>query len=48
MPTLSDTVAVFVAARELDRATLSRLGFWVDQFGAPDSTAIVRADVNAA
>lgn len=48
MPNLSDVVAAFVAARDYDKSTLSRLGFWVDQFGARDLAAISPDDVDAA
>jgi integrase len=48
MPTLSDTVAAFVAAREYDKSTLSRLGFWAEQFGARELTEITPDDVDAA
>lgn len=48
MPTLSDTVAAFVAAREYDAATLSRLGFWTDQLGDRELTAITPEAVDAA
>ena len=48
MPTLNDTVAAFVAAREYDQATLSRLGFWSDQFADRELTEITPDDVDAA
>jgi integrase len=48
MPTLSDTVAAFMAAREYDQATVSRLGFWVDQLGDRELVEISPDDVDAA
>ncbi|MCG6966258.1 MAG: site-specific integrase [Chromatiaceae bacterium] len=48
MPTFGDTVAAFVAAREYDQATLSRLGFWSDQFGDRELTSITADEVDAA
>jgi len=48
MPTLKDTTAAFLAAREFDQATISRLGFWSDQFGDRELTEITPDDVDAA
>ena len=48
MPTLSDSVAAFVAAREFDAATLSRLAFRDTQFGDCDVTEISPYEVEAA
>ncbi|RMG34823.1 MAG: site-specific integrase, partial [Gammaproteobacteria bacterium] len=48
MPTLKDTVDAFLASREYDRATRSRLAFWVEQFGERDLLDISADDVDAA
>jgi integrase len=48
MPTLSDTVEAFVASREFDKATLSRLRFWVDEFGDLELADISPDAVDAA
>jgi integrase len=48
MPTLSDTVEAFVASREFDKATLSRLRFWVDQLGDLELANITPDAVDAA
>lgn len=48
MPTLSDTVAAFLAAREYDQATQSRLWFWVEQLGDHELSAITPDAVDAA
>ncbi|WP_078119608.1 tyrosine-type recombinase/integrase [Thiosocius teredinicola] len=48
MPTLKDVVAAFVAARECDVSTLSRLDFWVAELGPRDLTEITPDDVDAA
>lgn len=48
MSTLKDVTEAFVAAREYDRATLSRLRFWVDQFGDRELADITPDEVDAA
>lgn len=48
MPNFDDTVRAFVAAREFDRATLSRLDFWVTQFGSSPLIGISPDDVDEA
>ena len=48
MSTLKDVVEAFVAAREYDRATLSRLHFWVQQFGDRELADITPDEVDAA
>ncbi len=48
MPTLNDTIAAFVAVRDYDAATLSRLGFWSDEFGDRELVDITPDDVDAA
>lgn len=47
MPTLEDTVTAFVAARDYDASTLSRLAFWVDALGDRELTDITPDDVDA-
>lgn len=41
-------VEAFVASRELDQASLSRLAFWVDAVGDKEMAAITDADIDAA
>jgi len=48
MATLASTIAAFTAAREYDRAALSRLGFWADEFGDRELTDITSDEVDAA
>lgn len=48
MSTLNGVVEAFVAAREYDRATLSRLHFWVQQFGDRELPDITPDEVDAA
>lgn len=48
MATLERTIGAFTAAREYDRATLSRLGFWADVFGAREQTEITSDKIDAA
>lgn len=48
MPILSDVAAAFLAAREYDQATVSRLGFWSDEFGDRELVEITPDDVDAA
>lgn len=48
MPTLKTVVDGFVCQREYDQATLSRLGFWVEQLGDMELSAITDEDVDAA
>jgi len=48
MSTLKETVAAFIAARDFDRATLSRLAFWVDQLGDKPLVDISPDDVDLA
>lgn len=48
MSTLKDVVEAFVAAREYDRATLSRLHFWVQEFGDRELADITPDEVDAA
>lgn len=46
MPTLSVTVAAFVASREFDGATLARLAFWTDALGTRELSEITAEDVD--
>lgn len=48
MATLRATIDAFVASRELDKATLSRLAFWNDTLGSCELAAITPEDVDAA
>ena len=48
MPTLKETTAAFVAAREFDKATLARLDFWVGQFGDCELTEVLPDDIDSA
>jgi integrase len=48
MATLARTIEAFTAAREYDRATLTRLGFWADQFGTRELADITADEVDAA
>jgi len=41
-------VEAFVASRELDQASLSRLGFWCDELGEKEIAAINADDIDAA
>jgi hypothetical protein len=41
-------VEVYVASRELDQASLSRLAFWVDEIGDREVAAITADDIDAA
>jgi len=41
-------VEAYVASRELDRATLSRLAFWTDELGEKEIAAIAADDIDAA
>ena len=41
-------VEAFVASRELDQASLSRLAFWVDALGEKEVAAINADDIDAA
>jgi integrase len=41
-------VEAFVASRELDQATLSRLAFWADELGEKEVAAITADDIDAA
>ena len=48
MPTLSTAVDGYVCSNDFDKATLSRLFYWVDQFGDWELSAISPDDVDAA
>jgi integrase len=48
MPTLKDTVDGFVASREFDKATLSRLAYWTDTLGERELAAITADEVDQA
>ncbi|MCG6897418.1 MAG: site-specific integrase, partial [Thiocapsa sp.] len=48
MATIDATIDAFVASRQLDRATLSRLAFWSEQFGDRELAEITPDDVDAA
>jgi len=48
MPSFAETVDAFVASRDFDQATLSRLTFWIDEFGDRSITEISADDVDQA
>lgn len=48
MPTLTNTIAAFVASRDFDRATLARLAFWEESLGSRDLAEITADDVDLA
>lgn len=48
MALFKDVVEAFVASREVDQATLSRLAFWVDTLGEKEIGAITADDIDAA
>lgn len=48
MATLSTLVEAFIASREFDAATLSRLAFWAEQLGDKELADITPDDVDAA
>ena len=48
MSTLRSTIDAYVASREVDRATLSRLAFWNDELGALELAAITPEAVDQA
>lgn len=48
MPTLQDTVAAFLAARDFDKATISRLAFWNERLGDRELLDITPDDVDSA
>ncbi len=48
MPTLNTVIDGFVAARDYDQATLSRLAFWGDQLGHIELAEITEDQVDAA
>ncbi len=48
MAQFKDAVEAFVASRELDQASLSRLAFWVDVLGEKEIAAITADDIDAA
>ncbi len=48
MPTFAETVEAFVASREYDQATLSRLAFWTTEFGDKNLLEITPDDVDMA
>jgi integrase len=48
MALLKQVVEAFVASREFDQATLSRLAYWVDALGAKEIGAITADDVDDA
>ena len=48
MALFSTTVEAFIASRELDQASLTRLAFWVETLGDKDISAITPEDIDAA
>ncbi|HLX22155.1 MAG TPA: hypothetical protein VKR38_02320, partial [Usitatibacter sp.] len=48
MALFSNVVEAFVASREWDQATLSRLAFWCDVLGPRDVANITPEDIDAA
>jgi len=48
MARFKDAVEAFVASREWDQASLSRLAFWVDVLGEKEIAAITADDIDAA
>lgn len=48
MSTLRSTIDAYVASREVDRTTLSRLAFWNDELGALELAAITPEEVDQA
>ena len=47
MARFKDAVEAFVASREWDEATLSRLAFWVEVLGQKDLAEITADDIDA-
>ena len=47
MALFKDVVEAFVASREFDKATLTRLAFWVEMLGEKDIAAITADDIDA-
>jgi integrase len=47
MALFKDVVEAFVASRELDKATLARLAYWVEVVGEKDIAAITADDIDA-
>jgi hypothetical protein len=48
VPTLSQTIDAFVASREFDPATISRLAFWADILGSRELADITSEEVDVA
>ncbi|MEJ2575288.1 MAG: site-specific integrase [Gammaproteobacteria bacterium] len=48
MPTLNTVIDAFLASREFDLATVSRVGYWADTFGDKEIAEITPDDVDAA
>ena len=48
MALFKDVIEAFVASRELDQGTLSRLAFWCDALGEKEVAAITTDDMDAA
>jgi hypothetical protein len=48
MPTLTTVVDAYVATNDCDQSALSRLAFWVGEFGETELTEITPDDVDAA
>ena len=48
MALFKDVVEAFVASRELDQGTLSRLAFWCDALGEKEVAGITTDDMDAA
>jgi hypothetical protein len=48
MPTIDTTIEAFLASKNLDPATISRLGFWSQQFSHKELSDISEEDVDNA
>lgn len=48
MALFKQVVEAFIASRELDQASLSRLAFWVDTLGDKEVATITPDDIDAA
>jgi len=48
MPTFMATIEAYIAAKEYDQATRSRLSFWADEFGGHELADITPDEVDAA
>ena len=48
MALFKDVVEAFIASRELDQATLTRLAYWADALGDRETAAITPEDIDAA